>query len=116
MLVDQRTGQVLDIIKQNEDGRLVVAKEACDFILNAEQQMKQIKEAYAQYKEALKQAMEEHGVEKIQTDNFTVSYVAATERVSLDTKAVEQKYPEVYYDPDCQKVSDVKASVRVRLK
>ena len=30
MLVDQRTGQVLDIIKQNEEGKLVVAKEACE--------------------------------------------------------------------------------------
>jgi len=116
MLVDQRTGQVLDIIKQNEDGKLVVAKEACDFILNAEQQMKQIKEAYADYKEALKQAMEEYGVEKIQTDDFTVSYVKATERVSLDVKQVEKKYPEVSCDPDCLKVTDVKASVRVRLK
>lgn len=116
MIVDQRTGEVFEIIKQNEDGKLVVAKEACDFIVNAEKQMKQIKEAYAEYKEALRQAMEEHGVEKIKTDDFTVSYVAGTERVSLDTKAVEQKYPEVYYDPDCQKVSDVKASVRVRLK
>ena len=116
MLVDQRTGQVLDIIKQNEDGNLVVAKEACDFILNAEQQMKQIKEAYAEYKEALKQAMEEHGVEKIQTDNFTVSYVKATERVGLDVKQVEKKYPEVSCDPDCLKITDVKASVRVRLK
>ena len=103
-----------NIIVQNEDGSLVVKKQACEMIEGFERQMKEIKKQYEEYKAALKAAMEEYGVEKIDTDNFSVSYVAAYERNSLDSKAVETKYPEVFQE--CLKKSDVKSSVRVRLK
>ena len=55
-----------------------------------------------------------HGIKKIDTNDFVVSYIEATERVSLDSKRVAEEFPEAYRA--CQRVSDVKASVRVRLK
>lgn len=113
-MINNETGEVFDIIKQNEDGDYVLAKQAYDMICNFELTMKQVKAQYDEYKAALREAMEQNGIEKIKTDAFTVSYVPQTERVSLDAKKVEQKYPEVY--TDCVRVSDVKANVRVRMK
>ena len=113
-MIDKETGEIFEIIKENDDGDLVVAKQACDMITACERQMKQIKKQYAEYKQALLEAMEEYGIEKIDTDDFVVSYVKETERVSLDQKKLEKEYPKAYYD--CQRVSDVKANVRVRLK
>ena len=113
-IINKETGEMIDIIKENENGKLVIAKEACEIISMYERQMKQIKKEYDAYKAALLEAMETYGVKKIDTDDFVVSYVAPTERVSLDSKKVEAEYPEVYQD--CMKVSDVKASVRVRLR
>ena len=76
--------------------------------------MKDIKKQYDEYKMALLEAMETYGVKKIDTEDFVVSYIAPTERISLDSKKVEAEYPDVY--AECLKVSDVKSSVRVRLR
>ena len=103
-----------DIIMKREDGSLAVKKQACEMIEGFERQMKEIKKQYDEYKAALKEAMEGYGVEKIDTDSFSVNYIGAHERLSLDSKAVEAKYPDVYQE--CMKKSDVKPSVRVRLK
>lgn len=115
-MINTTTGEVFDIITQNENGEYVVAEQACDMIVSFETQMSAIKKQYADYREALKEAMEEHGIESIKTDDFIVGYIAESERISLDSKAVEKKFPDVYYDPDCQKISSVKSSVRVKLK
>ena len=113
-IINRETGEVFEIIKKNENGDLVVAKQACDMISACERQMKQIKKQYDEYKQALLEAMEQNGITKIDTDDFVVSYVAPTERITLDSKKVEAEHPEVY--KACMKVSDVKASVRVRLR
>ena len=114
MIVDRETGEMIEVIKENEDGKLVIAKEACDIISTFERQMKEIKKQYDEYKGALLSAMETYGVKKIETDDFIVSYTAPTEMITLDSKKVENEYPDVY--SECIKVSDVKSSVRVRLR
>ena len=113
-MVDMTTGEVFEIVKANEAGDLVVTKQACDMILAFESQMKEIKKQYGEYKQALLEAMEQYGIKKIDTDDFVVSYVAPTERISLDSKKVEAEYPDVY--KECMRVSDVKSSVKVRLR
>lgn len=113
-IINMDTGEMIPVIKEKEDGTLVIAKEACDIITAYERQMKEIKRHYDDYKKALLTAMEEHGIKKIDTEDFVVSYVAPTERITLDSKKVEAEYPDVYRE--CMKISDVKSSVRVKLK
>ena len=113
-IINKDTGEIVDIIKETDDGELVIAKEACEVISNFERQMKAIKKEYDAYKQALLDSMETYGIKKIDTDDFVVSYVAPTERISLDSKKVEAEYPDVYQE--CLKVSDVKSSVRVKLR
>ena len=113
-IVNKTTGEFLDIIKEDENGKLAIAKEACEIISMYEREMKTIKKEYDEYKKALLEAMENYGVKKIDTDDFVVSYVAPTERITLDSKKVEAEYPDVYRE--CMKISDVKSSVRVKLR
>lgn len=113
-IIDTTTGEVAEIITTNEDGKLIVAKEIVDEMNRLEREKKEIEAHFKTYREALCDAMIEHGVEKIATDNFTATLVPEHERVTLDSKAVESMYPKVFND--CAKVSTVKASVRVRLK
>lgn len=111
-LINRETGEMFEIIKANDDG-LYVTQDAIDIIVSYETAMKKIKDEYDEYKKALMEAMKAWGVEKIKTDYFTASYRAPSERISLDTKKVEKKYPKVY--DDCLKVSDVSESVSVRM-
>lgn len=113
-IINKDTGEMLEVIKENESGQLVVTKDACDVIVLYETQMKEIKKQYDTYKRALLEAMEAYGIKKIDTDDFVVTYVEPTERITLDSKRVEKEYPEVY--EECMKVSDVKSSVRVKLR
>lgn len=112
-MINKETGEVFDIIVE-QDGKYVIAKQACAMIEGYERQMKEIKDQYAEYKQALLEAMEEHGIDKIDTAGFVANYIKPTERITLDSKKVEAEYPDVYRE--CMKVSDVKASVRVRLR
>lgn len=113
-IVNRATGEFIPIIVDKGNGELAVAKEACEVIATFERQMKSIRDQYDEYKRALLEAMEEYEVKKIDTEDFTVTYIAPTERISLDSKKVEKEHPEVYRE--CMRVSDVRSSVRVKLK
>ena len=113
-MINTQTGEVFDIIVKNDEGNLVVAKQACDMIESFERQMKEISKQYGEYKAALKEAMEEYGVEKIDTDAFVVNYVDAHDRITVDSKRLQTEAPDIYNK--YSKVSSVKASVRVRLR
>lgn len=113
-MIDKKTGEIFEVITANENGELVLAKQAHDAIVFYESMMKQFKQEYDEYKKALLEAMEENGVKQIKNDDFTVTYVAPTERVSLDSKMVEMQYPRIFNE--CSKVSSVKSSVRVKMK
>lgn len=65
-------------------------------------------------KEELLKAMEEHGIKKWDNDVMTVTYTAPTTRVSVDSTKLKKSYPQVF--DECQKVSNVKSSIRIKLK
>lgn len=113
MIYDGTTGEILEIVEKTPDG-LIVSPDAIAFITQAEQRMKEIKTQYDEYKAALLEAMERYGIDKIDTDNFTASYVAPHMATRVDSKRLASEYPEVY--DDVTKASYVKGSVRVRLR
>lgn len=113
-IINRETGEVIEIIKKNEDGKLVITKEACDLITGAERQKKEFEKQYGAYKDALLEAMQFFNVKKIETGDFVATRRDETERISLDTKKVEAEYPQVYQE--CMRISTVKASASVRLR
>lgn len=62
----------------------------------------------------LEVAMNEYGIKKFENDDISVTFVDATTRASVDSKKLKAKYPDVYMD--CYTVSNVKASVRIKVK
>lgn len=63
-------------------------------------------------KQAIQKAMEENGIKSFENDDVKISYVAPTQRVSVDTaKMKEEGIYDLY-----TKTSEVKASVRLTYK
>ena len=58
--------------------------------------------------------MESKGIIKLDTDELTISYVAPTDRETLDTKALREELPDIY--DTYAKISPVKSSIRIKLK
>lgn len=65
-------------------------------------------------KEQLKAAMEKYGIKSFKTDFISIVYVEETTAVTLDSKAVQKKYPAVY--DDCTKESARSAYVKITVK
>ena len=81
-----------------------------------DQQKKLLENAQAQIKEAIYQAMTEKGVTKWESENLALTVVAPTTKKSLDSKAVQAKFPEIAEDASCWKTSNVKGYLKITLK
>lgn len=65
-------------------------------------------------KEQIKSAMEENEVKKYENDYISITYVAPTTRTTIDSKLLKEKYENIYNE--CSKVSNVKSSIRIKIK
>jgi len=83
-------------------------------IAEFERKMKEIKEAEDELKAAILEEMEEKNILKIQTDEMTISFVAGTERETLDSKQLKADHPDLY--DSYIKLTPVKPSIRIKLK
>lgn len=65
-------------------------------------------------KEQLKIAMENVGLKKFENDYIAITYVDSTTRKTVDSAKLKEKYSDIY--EDCIKVSNVKSSIRIKIK
>ena len=65
-------------------------------------------------RESLMKAMQENGISEYETDKIKITLIAESTRVTLDSKAVKEKYPNVY--EECQKSSTIKPTIRITLR
>lgn len=63
---------------------------------------------------ALLEEMEKRGVKKFDNDFLTITYIAPTVRVGVDSDKLKEKYEAIYLD--CLKETPVKASLRIKIK
>lgn len=99
---------------KDADGAMVVAPNAMEVIHDIEVQKRRIDKQYDDYKKALLEGMEEYGIKKAETDDVVITYVEPTERASIDTKKLWAEYQDVAFA--CERVSPVKASVRIKTR
>lgn len=105
----------LEIIAVDEEtGELYVPQNVIDHLTQIETAKKEFKAYEEGVRAELKSAMEKYGVTKIDTDSILVNYVAEHERISVDSKLLQSAFPEVYQA--VTKCSDVKASVKIKVK
>lgn len=78
------------------------------------QAMERIEIEIKQVKEKILQEMEARQINQIKVGNITLSYIAPTQRESLDTKKIKAELPKIY--EKYKKISNVKSSVRITTK
>lgn len=83
-------------------------------IAEFEKMAKEIKAKEDTLKAAILAEMESKGVIKLETDELNITYVAPTERETLETKTLREELPDIY--DAYVKISPVKASIRIKLK
>lgn len=97
------------------DGNLpVLSPETAAEIVNLERMVKEITAKQKAVKQAILELMQANGITKLETPELLINYIAPTDRVSFDSKAFENEFPEIY-DQFC-KISPVAASIRIKLK
>ena len=97
-----------------ENGNYILKQGVGRRLAEYEKIIKRLKEQEDELKNSIMTAMEECGVIKIDTDDVTVSYIAATARESFDSKKFKKDKPDLY-DEYCN-LKPVQASIRIKLK
>ena len=103
--VEEQTG-----IQVFESNAAAVIKGIADIVT----QKKALEEQETALREQLEKAMNECGVKKFENELLSITYVAATTRTSIDSKALKKDLPEIA--EKYSKVSNVKSSIKITVK
>ena len=77
-------------------------------------QQKKLDQQISDMREVIKAAMEQYGVKSFENDGIRITYIAATERTSVDTTKLKKEHPEIA--EAYKKISQVKATVKIETK
>lgn len=105
--VEEETGVLAEI-------RYFLEPETSSKIAEFERQLKEIKEKEEELKQAILSEMESKDIIKVEAPELTITRILPTTREALDTKALKEELPEVY--DAYVKISDVKSSLRIKVK
>lgn len=105
---------LLKIYTNNEIEIAKIEKEISNAIANLQIKQKELQNKNEEIKEQIKLSMENNDVKKYENDIISITYVAPTTRVTVDSKMLKEKYENIYNE--CSKISDVKSSIRIKVK
>lgn len=83
-------------------------------IAEFEKKIKKLKKQEDLLKQSIMVEMEAKGIVKIENDDLLISYVASTDRETFDSKKLREDNPDLY--DEYIKITEVKASIRVKVK
>lgn len=95
-----------EVLKQHE--------QVFNAIKELDNQANEIATQKAEMREQLMAVMEEKNIKKFDNDFLTITYVAPTTRVGVDTTKLKEEFEEIYLQ--CLKETPVKASIRIKVK
>ena len=101
-------------LAQTTESVLLQLKDASSLIGELKTRLKMAEEAEKALKQYLIAEMEQGALQTLENDFIKVSYVAPSERESIDKDKLKEKYPDIY--EQYRKVSPVAASVRIKIK
>ena len=97
-----------------ENGTALLSAETASKIADFERTIKSLKEQEETLKQAILEAMEANNILKIDMKDLLISYVAATEKETFDSKALRNDDPDLY---DAYiKMAPVKSSIRIKVR
>ena len=92
----------------------ILDKKSVEEIKEVEKLAKSLKAKQDAIKAELLKVMEDHNSIKFENENLLINYIAPTQRETFDSKQLKDDNPDLY---DLYvKLSEVKASVRIKLK
>ncbi|WP_064590314.1 hypothetical protein [Streptobacillus moniliformis] len=103
--------ELLKIEDKNKQEELIVVLNIID---KAQLEIEKISKSIEDYKTNLQNEMAKYDILNLETDNFKISRVLESKRISLDSKSVKENYPEIY--EKYSKESTVKEHLRVTKK
>ena len=106
--------ELLNIYANNELELEKIEEQISVAIANLQNKQKELQTKNEEIKEQIKTSMEENDIKKFENDYISITYVAPTTRTTVDSKLLKEKYEDIY--KECSKVSDVKSSIRIKIK
>ena len=83
-------------------------------VAKLETQKKELVSKNTEIREKLKIAMEERGITGYDNEYLSITYVAPFTKTTVDSKLLKEKHPDIY--EECSKTSEVKSSIRIKVK
>lgn len=106
--------ELLNIYANNELELGKIEEQISVAIADLQNKQKELQTKNEEIKEQIKTSMEENDIKKFENDYISITYVAPTTRTTVDSKLLKEKYEDIY--KECSKVSDVKSSIRIKIK
>lgn len=110
----ERNGEIYKQELQLNENKLNAFIALENMLKNLDEEKKEIQAKQDELKAALLEELESRGIKSFENDKIKITYVAPSKRVTLDSKGVREKYPDIY--EEFSKETETKASVRITLK
>lgn len=110
----ERKGEIYQKPVIINDTDLLALEEVEQTIKYYENMKKEAEIKANEMREAIIKAMEKNGLKSFENDRIKLTYIAPSERVSIDTTRLKNENPAIYLE--YQKKTKVKASLRITLK
>ena len=92
---------------------ITIANEVIQEVIRIERELKELKDKQTELREGLLKQMQDHNIKSFKTDGLSLTRKLATTKTSLDSKMLQEKYPEIYNE--CLKTSEVKESLLIKI-
>jgi predicted phage-related endonuclease len=83
-------------------------------VATLKEQLETLQEKDKAIREAIKDQMKAEGLKKYESDFITLTYIAETQRTTIDTKRLKEEKPELWNE--YSQTTTVKDSVRITVK
>ena len=97
-----------------ENGAALLDLKTAERIAFFEEQVKVIKEQEDELKAAILAEMEMKGIVKLDNEYLTITYIAPTDRETLNSKELKAELPDIYNA--YTDIKPVKSSIRIKVK
>ena len=106
--------ELLQLYSNNELQIAEVEKQISLAVADLQKKQQELTSKNEELKEQIKKAMEDKDIKKFENDYIAITYVAPTTRNTVDSTKLKEQFADVYNQ--CLKTSDVKSSVRIKVK
>lgn len=106
--------ELLEVYKNNELQLNEVEKQMSLAIADLQNKANDLQAKNEEIKEKLKLSMEESNTKKYENDYISITYIAPTTRNTVDSTKLKTMHEDIYNE--CLKTSDVKSSIRIKVK